>query len=116
MKPLILIIGEVRHTIKQGEYIIIGRDPQYNIVFQNNEISRKHATILHESDGQVCLIDHKSKNGTYYNEKRILNSERITLPGKIKLGPISLYLQREDETTKENKIPKESTEINLDLD
>lgn len=53
--------------IRQGEEIILGRDPQYcGLVFSNKKVSRRHCGIRYDGDsGNYQVIDYSS-NGTTF--------------------------------------------------
>jgi len=59
------IAGEVkeRFVIDQPE-VVIGRDPQSNIVLPDSGVSRKHARI-YQTDTDFVIEDLGSSNGTY---------------------------------------------------
>ena len=54
--------------------ILIGRDDKNDIVLGDPEISRFHASIKKNPDGNYLIIDNDSKNGVYINDKRISQS------------------------------------------
>jgi S1-C subfamily serine protease len=58
---------------------VIGRDADCNLVLQDDQISRKHATIT-ITGGRIIVRDLGSTNGTYVND------ERITVPTEIRTG------------------------------
>ena len=52
--------------------LMIGRDPaSCQVVIADDEISRLHAWIGYNDDGEVVLRDRNSANGTYVNQVRI---------------------------------------------
>ena len=67
--------------------IKIGRSKECDIVFENyTNISRLHAEIFQDDEGNIFLTDLNSSNGTFVNGKRI-NSQKLKLPsGKILKG------------------------------
>ena len=114
MKPLILRLGEVEFVIKPGERQPIGRDPtQCEIVIPHQLVSRKHATVEYTVQGQTYVTDHKSKNGTYYNEIQISNREQVIPPGNLMLGPVLIYLEVKDMISESNKRKSYETEVDL---
>ena len=58
--------GQAVYLPKPGEQMTLGRDPKSTVVFDDNEISRRHAAIA-ESGGKYYLQDLTSSNGTYLN-------------------------------------------------
>lgn len=65
---------------------ILGRSTEIDIVFYDNDVSRKHCQIVRKPPDQWLLEDLSSSNGTWINgekiSKKILESE-----DKIQLGP-----------------------------
>lgn len=53
-----------------GGRLSLGRDPQSNVVFRENDVSRKHAEIV-EKDGIHWLRDVGSSNGTFLNGEQL---------------------------------------------
>lgn len=49
--------------------LLIGRDPQCDILVSDNSISRKHAQLVQTDDGKVSIMDLGSVNGIYINGK-----------------------------------------------
>jgi DNA-binding winged helix-turn-helix (wHTH) protein len=47
--------------------IILGRDPDCDIVLADRQVSRQHATITRRTDGEYIIQDCQSKNGTCVN-------------------------------------------------
>ena len=49
--------------------ITIGRDPECNIVLDDNLISRRHAVLRLHGTGKIEIIDYSS-NGTFIDARR----------------------------------------------
>ena len=75
----------------QSEYtlpeqtVIIGREPINDIMFQELEISRRHASISFR-EGKHTIEDLKSTNGTFVNGRRISTPVVLTSGDVIDLG------------------------------
>jgi two-component system, cell cycle response regulator len=54
-----------------SDEMLIGRSADMDICINDKEVSRKHAKVVKEPDGNLIIVDLKSTNGTYYNGKRI---------------------------------------------
>jgi len=69
------------------EEMIIGRDPNNEIPFDDHSISRKHAKIS-KKGSDVLLTDLGSSNGTVINGKKIQKKESVILDKEdmVKLG------------------------------
>ena len=65
--------------------VVIGRDGDNGIVLAENTVSRRHARLLRDSQGQFTLSDLGSANGVYINGTRIQRA--ILASGdEIKIG------------------------------
>ena len=66
--------AHLRHEGKShpldGPFCSIGRDPACDICLNDQELSRKHAIIISSTDN-YSLLDFKSSNGVFVNNKRI---------------------------------------------
>lgn len=52
----------------------VGRDPECEIILNEDGISRVHAIIERENDGSFTIIDMGSTNGTYINGVKLLSN------------------------------------------
>ena len=99
-KPAALMVvgGELNGTLfdlNQKE-VSVGRNPDNQIPLEFNGISRYHFKIVEVSKGHQ-LIDHKSKNGTFLNNKKLEEDQLLKKGDIIKLGAICLkYLPKGD--------------------
>lgn len=67
-------------TLGDAEELLIGREPQCDLVVGSHEASRQHARIV-QIDGRWALADLGSMNGTYLNGERLNNESRWLTPG-----------------------------------
>lgn len=58
--------GQAVYLPENGESLTLGRDSKNSLVFQQDDVSRRHAEIV-EKDGKHYLRDLGSSNGTYLN-------------------------------------------------
>src|SRR6187401_3417615 len=67
--------------------ISLGRDSRNEVVIGNTFISDFHAELLRHADGGYEVIDLKSSDGTFVNEKRI---DRVVLhpEDKVRFGEL----------------------------
>jgi len=56
-----------------GQPLTVGRDAACEVVITDRQVSRYHARLLPTEDG-ILLEDLSSKNGTFYNGKRLVDS------------------------------------------
>jgi len=96
---LVATTGLLRNrTFSIGENgLVIGRDPSScQVVIADDGVSRKHAWIGLDAQGEVVLEDRHSANGTYVNEVRI--TERVLRPSdEIAIGNERRHLFRIEE-------------------
>jgi len=88
-------------TVKiDEERIVIGRDPQVDIVLDSAYVSRKHAEIRFE-DGYWFIIDLDSKNGVFRNMNSIPPGEKRLLSDRdqIQIGSVSAFEFRDPQET-----------------
>ncbi|MBS6444293.1 MAG: FHA domain-containing protein [Ruminococcus sp.] len=108
LPPYELNIGD-RHIRLDADEILIGRHSSCDVVSQNMTVSRYHAIVcLH--DGQWCIKDINSTQGTFVNGNRIDDLTPIRCGDNIRLGEINFTvgdyiarLQQENQQTKQNK-------------
>jgi hypothetical protein len=71
--------------------VLIGRDPQNDVVFDDRRVSRKHAEIRLRL-GRYTLYDLQSTNGTYVNGRRV--AEKVLDDGdKISVGGLEIVFR-----------------------
>lgn len=71
--------------------VLIGRDPQNDVVLDDRRVSRKHAEIRLRL-GRYTLYDLQSTNGTYVNGRRV--AEKVLDDGdKISVGGLELVFR-----------------------
>lgn len=68
---------------------VVGRHPDSQIVLDNAAVSRHHAQIL-ESHGRFYLEDLRSRNGTFVNNKQILQRSELKPSDRIDICEIVL--------------------------
>jgi Protein of unknown function (DUF3662)/FHA domain len=74
--------------------LLIGRDPQNDIVLDDRRVSRKHAEIRLRL-GRYTLYDLQSTNGTYVNGRRV--AEKVLDDGdQISVGGLELVFRSAD--------------------
>ena len=85
----------------------IGRGQECDIVIEDIAVSREHAEIFQDDEGNVFLTDLKSSNGTFINGNQLHGSEVLKHNDIVKIGntviPWRNYLKGESQTT---QIPK----------
>ena len=72
---------------------ILGRDPDNDLILENDFISAQHASLTYR-DGTWWLLDLQSKNGTYLNDIPIRSATPLAYGDIISLGDIQFRLER----------------------
>jgi pSer/pThr/pTyr-binding forkhead associated (FHA) protein len=68
-----------------SEPLSVGRDPNCSVALFDDSVSRRHATIEPFQGGHL-VTDSGSTNGTYVNERRIVESRRLEAGDRIRFG------------------------------
>jgi S1-C subfamily serine protease len=63
--------SEGRTVEVTGEQLVIGRDPDCELILDDSKVSRQHASLKPLPDGRAELRDLGTTNGTYVDGKRI---------------------------------------------
>jgi hypothetical protein len=80
-----------------GGDVIVGRDGDNEIVLAENTVSRRHAQLVRDSQGQFTLTDLGSANGVYINGVRIQRAI-LNTGDEIKIGDNYFRFQAAKET------------------
>ncbi len=72
-----------------GKPLLIGRDSTNDIVLASPQISRRHAKLV-PVNGQMCLSDLDSSNGTFVNGVRISGPTPLQIGDMVELGMTKL--------------------------
>ena len=84
--------GEVMRVPVGTEKLVVGRVPQASIRLDHGMVSRQHAEIWRDEQGQFHIRDLQSRNGTLVNGQTII--EVVLAEGdQIGIGPFSLAIQ-----------------------
>ena len=83
------------------DVIIVGRDPEADVFLDNPGISREHVRIERMANGNYCLRDLGSANGTFLNYERV-ESAMIYSSDVIRVGKYSLWLSVEGDLRTED--------------
>lgn len=66
--------------------IVIGRDPQVDVVLNNPAVSRRHAQIEHKPNGGYVVTDLNSSAGSFVNGRRF-DQHELTVGDRLQIGP-----------------------------
>lgn len=79
---------ETRLLRLKGDIVHLGRGPEAHIRFEDHRVSRDHAILVHHGRN-LRLLDNRSANGTFVNDRRIVAT--TLYPGDvIDLGPVRM--------------------------
>jgi len=65
----------------------IGRAASNQVALPSDKVSRRHAMIQVQREHEFWLVDFGSRNGTYLNNRRITNPQRLQQGDRITVGP-----------------------------
>ena len=71
--------------------IVMGRGPDVDLVFADEEMSSTHAAFEHTRGG-LCVIDLGSTNGTRVNGEKVTSSRVLAHGDQIELGSHTFHL------------------------
>jgi len=105
-------VEAVNVHFEPGTSLIVGRDPEADIVLDTPNVSRLHARLDRVADG-IRVEDLGSTNGTWVNGER-LKGPRVVRPGDdLRFGPQRLELS-EDLTVRTRQVVGGITGVRLD--
>lgn len=74
-----------------GEPLILGRDPSCQVVILDRQVSRYHARLIPRDEG-VLLEDLGSKNGTFYEGKRVEEPVFVQDGGLVQIALVQNFV------------------------
>jgi hypothetical protein len=80
-----------------GLRITIGRDPNSNNICVErgrNQVSRNHAEVVIDENGQMTIFDLQSSNGVKINQNRISGPTPVQLTDTVELGSYMFNMAR----------------------
>jgi adenylate cyclase len=72
----------------------IGRLPTNQIVLPEERVSRRHALVNAQEDGDFWLVDLGSGNGTYLNSRRLVQPTLLRDGDRIEIGSFALIFRQ----------------------
>lgn len=96
MPKLSLLLGrkKLQAYDLEGDSILIGRDPEADVVIDNVSVSRRHAEIRRDRGGWV-LEDLDSSNGTFLDGERLETARPLEEGAEIGVGKFSVIFGRD---------------------
>jgi hypothetical protein len=80
-------------TVTDDELLIGRQAPGPGKLGNDIEISRRHARVMRESNGQFLIEDLGSTNGTYVNGERILGAQVLKAGDVVEMGDTKLTVE-----------------------
>ncbi len=77
--------------------ITIGRSQEADLVLDDGEVSRRHATVAPASDGSAVVEDLGSANGTFLNHNELIGPARLDPGDELLIGITLLQLRSADD-------------------
>ena len=91
----------------------LGRGPANQVSMPDDRVSRHHAVIEAQGDGEYWLVDLGSRNGTYLNDRRIGHPAVLRNGDAISIGPFTFVFQqvRSGVSGTDNQMPADETVV-----
>lgn len=77
--------------------ILIGRDPQSDLVLDDGEVSGQHARITPSPDGSATVEDLESANGTFVNHNELMGPAHLDPGDELLIGVSVIQLRTADD-------------------
>ena len=77
--------------------IVIGRDPQSDLVLEDGEVSGQHARITPSPDGSATIEDLESANGTFVNHNELMGPAHLDPGDELLIGVSLIQLRTVDD-------------------
>ncbi|MDY7022202.1 MAG: FHA domain-containing protein [Cyanobacteriota bacterium] len=90
--PPISTLFPNKYIALENRAVLLGRDPNATLHLDSPVVSRRHATIEPDSQGDYVLKD-QSKHGVFVNGQRVKQSIKLSDRDTIRIGPFTLMRQ-----------------------
>ncbi|MBW4418350.1 MAG: FHA domain-containing protein [Myxacorys californica WJT36-NPBG1] len=81
------LMGDHSQTLRQPQTAwTIGRNRAAALPLQDRSLSRRHAVLLYVAGDGFYLVDLNSMNGSYVNEQRVQQRQRLQDGDRIRIG------------------------------
>lgn len=94
MAKLLILTGKHRGKLLTlpDRDVIVGRSEECNITLKTDEVSRRHCR-LSKRDGQLCVKDLGSRNGTVVNGVEVTGEKTLAHGDELQIGPMRFRVQ-----------------------
>jgi pSer/pThr/pTyr-binding forkhead associated (FHA) protein len=89
----ILQSTEATFRLKSGAVKTVGRDPRADFILDVALVSRLHCRLT-AGDDQLEVLDLKSTNGTFVNDKRV-EKARLATGDRLRIGRVELTVDKQ---------------------
>jgi len=90
----ILQSSDATFRLKSGAIKTMGRAPRADFILVVSLVSRLHCRIT-AGDERLEVVDLKSTNGTFVNDKRVQKA-RLETGDRLRIGRVELTVERQD--------------------
>ena len=97
--------GDLHEFAVKGKRVTIGRDPNNRICIPKTFVSARHAIITLNSDGDYFIDDCASRNGTFVNGDRVVETHKIELGDLIRFGTMEYRFAEAEEASALPPVP-----------
>jgi pSer/pThr/pTyr-binding forkhead associated (FHA) protein len=89
----ILQSPEATFRLKSGAIKTVGRAPRADFILDVALVSRLHCRLT-AADDRLEVVDLKSTNGTFVNDKRV-DKAKLATGDKLRIGRVELTVERQ---------------------
>ena len=80
-----LVEANTKHTIPLQDTVLLGRKKDCHIRLTDSRVSRQHAMIRRQDDGNYWFYDLGSSNGSYINDQRVITTRKLNNRDTIRI-------------------------------
>jgi adenylate cyclase len=90
----------------------IGRSPQNAICLPSDTVSRNHALIKQGEDGEFCVFDLGSRNGTILNDRLVSSPMSLQDGDIIRVGEVTIrFTQKAEPQLTNRRLPSDNSTV-----
>jgi ABC transport system ATP-binding/permease protein len=82
----IMVRGVATDRIEITGSMLIGREASCDVVLADKSVSRRHATLIAQSNGSCMVRDENSQGGSFVNGRRF-DEHQFTVGDRLEIGP-----------------------------
>ena len=82
------------NRVRVSANLTLGRGEPAELGLEDGRVSRRHALIHQQGEGEFWLVDLGSRNGTYLNDCRVQQPVMLRNGDRLRLGPFSLVFRQ----------------------